>query len=87
MKLVEAYEKIVVILTDLKEGNVTAESASRALGQLSKAVNKEHPGVAFKVPPIEELRSLESINSGYVSSPEEEPEVEYSDSYESSSCW
>ncbi len=72
--LLQAFEQITGVVTELKQGDRTADSASEALTYLAGRVNTEIPGVSFKVPTLEELKTLEK-------------EPEYESSYSDSNCW
>ena len=72
--LLQAFEQITTIITDLKNGGTTADFASADLTSLAGRVNSEIPGVAFKVPSEDELKAIEK-------------EPEYESSYSDSNCW
>ena len=72
--LLEAFEQITTIITELKQGDTTAYLAAQELTTLAGRVNTEIPGVAFKVPTLEELQTIEK-------------EPEYESSYNDSNCW
>jgi len=72
--LLQAFEQITLIINDLKNGVITADLASANLTYLAGRVNTEIPGVAFKVPTLEELQTIEK-------------EPEYESSYNDSNCW
>ena len=72
--LLQAFEQITTIITELKNGSTTADLASANLTSLAGRVNSEIPGVAFKVPSEDELKVIEK-------------EPEYESSYSDSNCW
>lgn len=72
--LLEAFQQITTIITELKQGDTTADVANDSLITLAGRVNAEIPGVSFKVPSIDELKTLEK-------------EPEYESSYSDSNCW
>lgn len=72
--LVEAFEKVTAIITQLKSGDLLSETAAHQLNELATQVNAEIPGVAFKAPMQDELKALRK-------------EPEYESSYSDSNCW
>ncbi len=72
--LLQAFEQITTVINELKTGDSSAGAAIEYLHNLSERVNTEIPGVAFKVPTLEELQTLEK-------------EPEYESSYSDSNCW
>jgi hypothetical protein len=71
--LLQAFEQITTIITELKNGSTTADLASANLTSLAGRINTEIPGV-FKVPTLEELQTIEK-------------EPKYESSYNDSNCW
>ena len=71
--LLQAFEQITTIITQLKNGSTTADLASANLTSLAGRVNTEIPGV-FKVPTLEELQTIKK-------------EPKYESSYNDSNCW
>ena len=72
--LLQAFEQITTIITQLKNGSTTADLASANLTSLVGRINSEIPGVAFKVPSEDELKAFEK-------------EPKYESSYIDSNCW
>ena len=71
--LLQAFEQITTIITELKNGSTTADLASANLTSLAGRINTEIPGV-FKVPTLEELQTIGK-------------EPKYESSYNDSNCW
>lgn len=72
MKLIEVYEKIAEVLTNLKARNLDVEEARTQLEAIADEANDSIAGSHISVPSIEELRGLSPA---------------YESSYESSACW
>lgn len=80
--LVEAYDALSTLISNVKVGNIPADIAWDELTSLAKDVNSL-PGLVLKVPTYTELLTLVPDNDSEYGSSEE---PYYEESYESSAC-